>query len=127
MRLPRKNWLEWIVFGVASVLVVGTLGFLIYRTADMGDGPPVIEATVGPAERRGAGFALPVQVTNTGDQSADEVTIEITVHRGASVEQAELAVGLLPRRSRRQGWVQLAADPGGADSIAANVRSYREP
>lgn len=127
MRLPRKNWLEWIVFGVASVLVVGTLGFLIYRTADVDDGPPVIEAAVGPAERRGAGFALPVQITNTGDQSADEVIIEITVHRGASVEQAELAVGLLPRRSRREGWVQLAADPGTADSIAANVRSYREP
>lgn len=36
MKNLEKNWLEWIVFAVSLVLVVSTLGYLIYDGATFG-------------------------------------------------------------------------------------------
>lgn len=123
----RKNWLEWLVFGAGLVLVLSTLGFLIYDGARLSGAPPSIEVRLGAPERRAHGFAVPVAVTNHGDETAEGVVIEVTLEGGAGpTERGEFVVAFLPRRSKREGWVAFGTDPAGG-RLTPRVLGYEKP
>jgi len=121
----EKNWLEWCVFGVGLVLVLGTLGFLAYDGAKTGDGPARIEIELGEPEAGGEGFVVPVIVSNRGDSTAGDVQIEVTLEGGAA-ERGEFSIAFLPRRSTREGVVTFHTDPR-AGRLRARVLGYEKP
>ena len=124
----EKNWLEWVVFGVGLVLVLSTLGFLVYDGAtSAGDAPPALRVELGTPEQKGEHFVVPVTVTNRGDQTAEGVQIEVTLEAGASEpERGEFGVAFLPRGGRREGFVTFRTDPRSA-RLVSRVLGYEKP
>ena len=124
----QKNWLEWVVFGVGTLLVLSTLGFLVYDGAtSAGDEPPALTVVTGTPEQKGEQFIVPVTVRNDGGQTAEGVTIEVTLERdGAEAERGEFAVAFLPRGGKREGFVTFRTDPRTA-RLVPRVLGYEKP
>ncbi|HLM57124.1 MAG TPA: hypothetical protein VK422_13495 [Pyrinomonadaceae bacterium] len=124
----EKNWLEWVVFGVGLALVASTLGFLVYDGATTEDTPAEIEVRLGEPRRAGQSFLVPVTVVNGGGQTAEGVTIEVTLEGAAACEpeRGEFTVAFLPRRSTREGWVAFSTDPR-AGKLTARALGYEKP
>jgi uncharacterized protein (TIGR02588 family) len=123
----RKNWLEWVVFGVGLALVAGTLVFLVYDGASAGGDPPDLRVEVGAPEQRGARFVVPVTVFNDGDQTAEGVLVEVSLEQdGAEGERGEFSIPFLPRGGKREGWVTFRTDPRAA-RLVPRVLGYEKP
>jgi uncharacterized protein (TIGR02588 family) len=126
-RRVEKNWLEWLVFGVGLALVAGTLGFLIYDGATDAGNPPAIEVRLGEPRPTGHNFVVPVSVYNHGDETAEGVTVEVTLEGGGpEPERGELTIAFLPRRATREGWVAFRTDPRAA-RLTPRVLGYEKP
>ena len=121
MPKPTKNALEWTVFAVGLVLVIATLGYLIRESIMSGDGPPDVAVRLGPPRPSQHGYLLPVEVTNTGSATAEDVRVPIFLELpGGAREEAELDIAFLPPDSKRKGWVGFRSDPGqGTVSVGA--------
>lgn len=128
MKNLEKNWLEWIVFAVSLVLVVATLGYLVYDGATTGNTPPSIEFELGKPQLQADHFIVPVSVTNRGDETAEGVHIEVVLENGGQEqESAEFEIAFLPRLSTREGWVTFETDPRTVDGMNARVLGYEKP
>lgn len=131
MKIPRKNWLEWCVFGFGLVALVWVVGYL-GRNAWMHDGRPPALSVVMDSPWQQVGVmppyvVVPVTVRNDGDKAATEVDVEVTVVRGGEVvERAGLNIDELPRQSQRGGAVALRALPGPGE-LQARVLGYADP
>lgn len=128
MKNLEKNWLEWIIFAVSLVLVVSTLGYLIYDASTVGEAPPSIEFQLGETQQRSQQFIIPVSVTNQGDHTAEGVQIEVVLENGGKeLESAEFEIAFLPRRATRSGWVTFQTDPRTAERIKTRAVGYEKP
>jgi uncharacterized protein (TIGR02588 family) len=125
----QKNWIEWLVFGVGLVLVLGTLAALTRQALLVDRGPARVEVRLGtPRAERPGGTRLLVPVTgiNRGGETAERVRVEVLrEHRGRS-ERAELEIDSLPRYAERSGWVLLEGDAGDG-AMTGRVLGYLEP
>lgn len=124
----EKNWLEWLVFGAGLLLVVSTLGYLVYDGATAPDTPPDIEVRLGEPRPGGAGFLVPVTVVNRGGQTAGGVSVEVVLEAAGSPEpeRGEFTLAFLPRGGTREGWVSFRSDPR-AGRLTARAHGYEKP
>lgn len=128
MRKLEKNWLEWLVFAISLVLVVGTLGYLVYDVATLSDTPPNIEFAIGKPIPQSNYFLVPVTVTNRGDETAEAVQIEVVLESGGKPQESgEMEIAFLPRQSTREGWVTFQTNPQTVDQIRARVLGFEQP
>ncbi len=128
MKNLEKNWLEWIVFAVSLVLVLSTLGYLVYDRATFGDAPPSMEFQLGTPQPRLNHFLVPVSVTNRGDESAEGVHIEVVLLSGGKEQESgEFEIAFLPRHSTREGWVTFKTDPRTVEQMTARVLGFEKP
>ena len=128
MKNLEKNWLEWIVFGVSLILVVSTLGYLIYDVATFSEAPPSIELQVGTPQPRSNHFFVPVSATNRGDETAESVHIEVVLETGGKEQESgEFQIAFLPRHSTRSGWVTFETDPRTVEQMKARVLGFEKP
>jgi uncharacterized protein (TIGR02588 family) len=110
---PVKNRLEWIVFAVGLLLVLATLGFLVRESLAGQGGPPEIVARLGTPIRAAGGFMVPVEVTNVGRGTAEDVRVSVILEgRGSEPEEADVDISFLPRESRRSAWVTFPGELG---------------
>ena len=122
----KKNWLEWAVFAAGLVLVVATIGFLVYQGTTMGSEPPIIEVHLGAPQPRSQNFIVPVTVVNRGDKTAEGVHIEVVLEGGGATERSEFQIPFLPRHARHEGWAAFQTDPRAA-RLRARVLGFEEP
>jgi uncharacterized protein (TIGR02588 family) len=122
----KKNWLEWAVFYVSLALVVGVTGYLAYDAATAGTEEAEIEVSLGEPAASGAGFAVPVRVSNRGGQTAEGVHVEVLLRHAGGEERGEFVVAFVSRRSAREGFVTFRADPRGGQT-EARVVGYEKP
>lgn len=112
MPKPAKNRLEWIVFAVSLVLVLGTLGFLVRESLVATGGPPEVVVRLGQPRVAAGGFMVPVEVANLGKGTAEDVKVTVILELSQTErEEADLDIAFLPRDSRRNGWVTFRSDP----------------
>ena len=126
MKKVKKNWLEWSVFAVSAALIVAVIGFLVYESTTIGNSPPNIEVEVGAPEQRSSHFAVPVNVTNKGDHTAEGVHIEVVLRAGGKEETGDFEIAFLPRRGSREAWVTFKSDPR-SGTLEARVLGYEKP
>ena len=129
MTVPRKNPLEWAVFGLGLALVLATAGLVVYDAVTTGDGPPILRLELGPprpAEGVDRTFLVPVTVQNLGSQSAEGVEIEVALVTPAGRETAGYTIAFVPRRSLRRGWVAFRQDPR-TGRLSGRVLGYEQP
>lgn len=128
MKNIEKNWLEWVVFAASLVLVVSTLGYLVYDGATLGNAPPSIQFQLGKPQPQLNHFIVPVSVTNQGDETAEGVQVEVVLKSGGQEqESAQFEIAFLPRHSTRQGWVTFETNPRTVDEMKARVLGFEKP
>ena len=124
----EKNWLEWIVFAASLVLVLSTLGYLVYDGATLGESPAKIEFELGKPQPQSNHFMVPITVSNRGDETAEGVHIEVTLESGGKEQEtAEFDIAFLPRHSTREGWVTFKTDPRTVEQMQARVLGFEKP
>ena len=127
MNRPKKNWLEWTVFGVGLVLVLATLGYLVRESLVTHDGPPDVIARLGVPRPSAGGYLVPVEVSNVGQATAEDVRVPVFLDLpDGAREQAELAVAFLPRGSVRNGWASFRNDPA-RGLLRVGAIAFEEP
>ncbi len=127
MSRVEKNRLEWTVFALGLVLVLGTVGALVWDALQGEDSPPDLSVTLGRPERRGESWAVPVTVHNRGGETAEGARVVVTLELpGGEKEEAEYDVAFVPRGSQREGWVHFLHPPG-TGRLTGRVSGYEKP
>jgi uncharacterized protein (TIGR02588 family) len=123
-----KNALEWSVFGISLLLVLGIVAYLGYQTYTDKPSTPdlVVEYFPDPSEHAPQRYR--VVVHNRGGETAEQVQIELSIEKGGEeTDHAELNIAFAPKASKREGWVNFKEDPTQADTLIARVVSYKRP
>jgi uncharacterized protein (TIGR02588 family) len=127
MSKVQKNPLEWTVFFVSLAVVLATAGFLLWDAATAQGGAPDLRIELGAPQPGSGGFAVPVTVSNRGDETAEGVRVEVTLELpGAPAERAEIEMAFVPRRSQREGWVTFRRDPR-QGRLSGRAVGYEKP
>lgn len=121
-----KNALEWTVFGISLILVVGTLGWLVVAALQTDAGPARLQIHTGPPETADGRVTIPVTVKNDGGQVAESVEVRVTLGTGPARQEATFTIDYIPRDATRQGAVSFQAtdEPATPESI---VVGYSTP
>ena len=118
----HKNALEWTVFAAALLIVSGSVAMLVAGMIRGGEEPADLIVSTAAAERIATGFRVEVHVRNAGDQTAEDVHVEVALERdGETVEKAELTFAFVPRRSERSGFVVFRRDPKCCEIVPGTV------
>ena len=124
----QKNKLEWSVFAVSSLLLLGLIAYLCYETFTHKPSPPDLEVSYSKDSSKHNPFAYKIYLKNNGEETAEDVMIEASVLKADSVlEKSELQIAFSPKRSKREGWINFSINPAEADSINVKVMSYKKP
>jgi uncharacterized protein (TIGR02588 family) len=122
----EKNALEWSVFAGSLALIALVVGVLSYAQITSGERPPSLRIVAGQPIPSGDDFAVPLDVFNDGDVTAEEVEIEVVLSAGGAEERSAVVIAFVPRGSKRRAWVGFKQDPSRA-KLDTRVVGYREP
>lgn len=126
--MEKKNALEWSVFYISLIIVLGILGYLTYQSLAFEASPPDIDVAYRHEPSTNAPYRFHILMKNVGNETAEEVQVElVAMKNNVVVENAILDVPFLPRQSSREGWVIMTQDPALADSVYVRVISYKKP
>jgi uncharacterized protein (TIGR02588 family) len=117
-----KNRLEWAVFAVSLVIVVGVLALLVRAAVLWPGGPPRLSVELGQATSDGDAWVVPVRLVNQGGSSAEHIVVEVT----SGAETVELELERIPRGGSVRGWVGFTAPPRPGET-KARVRGFQAP
>jgi len=118
---------EWTTLAVSIVLILGLLALVTYVSMTGGDDLPIVEARPLPAEMRheGESYYLPVEVTNRGGRTAEEVVVEAELAgRDGSSEASEFTLDFLAGGETREGTAVFTADPSEGE-LTIDVASFQ--
>lgn len=122
----RNSPLEWVVAGLGLILVLGAVGFMLFKTFTNSDAPPTVQLRILDVTASSGGYLVLVEAHNSGDEAAAELGIEGTIERGGeTVETSATTFDFLPSDSVREGGLFFSQDPRG--SLTLRVLGYREP
>lgn len=122
----EKNWLEWAVTIVSGILVVFTLGFLGYQMIFEEETPPNIAVVLGEVSQKDGAFAVPIEVSNHGSETAENVVIKVVLQDDSDIEKAEITFAFLPGKSSENGYVVFSKKPE-SKNLKIHVKGYGTP
>jgi len=78
---PARNRVEWVTFGVAATIVAATATLMVVQSFGSFDPAAPVAEPAGAVRATEGHWYVPVDVTNTGDETAAEVqvTAELTI------------------------------------------------
>lgn len=121
---PTRNRAEWFSLGISLTL----LSAVVATVASLWLKPSLkpAEFTVEPGEVRPANnhYYLPITITNEGDATAAEVTVEGTLETTSPEEVAATTFDFIPARSQAEGVLIFSEEPSTA---SVRVISYQKP
>lgn len=103
----KKNALEWTVFALGCLTILGLVGTLAMEAATTKGVGPALTVKSGTPRERGGAWEVPVTVRNEGDAPASAVAV--TGRSGE--EEASYDIELLPADSRREGVLRFETRP----------------
>jgi uncharacterized protein (TIGR02588 family) len=123
--------IQWIVAGIALVVVLASFGVVAYAGLARDDDQPAIEARIDSVSAGAVGYQVHVTVTNRGGGAAMDVQVQAT---GTDHSAAAAALGALsplrfdylPGGSSATGMFVVPADPR-TTGLQVEVASYRQP
>jgi uncharacterized protein (TIGR02588 family) len=116
---------EWITLLISSLLIAAVVVAVGYFEFTGGDLPSTFQAEPQSVETRAgsAQFYLPVTVTNTGDEPAQDVRVRVELRTGETTETAVFTLELLAPGASDEGVAVFAHDPS-AGEVSALVESF---
>lgn len=104
--------LEWLAAAIGLVLVVGTIGFLIYNAAVAKNTPPVLSVKRNSVETLESGYLVKFSLRNDGESNASEVVVEgKLVQNGEDLETSSVTIKYSPAYSTREGGLFFSKNP----------------
>lgn len=118
---------EWAVAGLGALLLVATLGYLVYDAVASADSAPDPAVQVLRIQRQEGRFLVRVKVVNRGREPAAMLRVTGELRRGETVvEQSDTEFDFLPGRSAREAGLFFEHDPG-AFELRLGARSFQQP
>lgn len=103
---------EWIIAGFGLILVVAALSTILYRAITEETKPPILEISFEAPQPVANGYLVKFRVKNTGNQTANDLTIEGLLKRGEeSVETSTTRLNYAPANSEREGGLFFTKNP----------------
>jgi uncharacterized protein (TIGR02588 family) len=127
-RRPRQVPLvEWVAGLVSAVILLGTIGYLVYATLQPGSDEPILTVTVVQTRESDGSFVVDVEVRNRSRGAAADVHIAGRVRSVDSFEaHGEARVDYVPGFSTRRASLVFGVDPGGHGAVVRIV-GYSRP
>lgn len=123
----RIPFLEWLTAAIGLILVVGAIGFIIYKAATNEQKPPILKVSYGAVEKNEAGYLVKFEVENSGDETAAAVVIEGKLTKGVSeVETSSATFDYAPSHSKRNGGLYFKNNPKEFD-FEIFPKGYQKP
>ena len=98
------------VFGLA--LVLGSIGFMVYKAATSDGSPADITVQVDSTLQTRNGYLVKFRAVNTGGSTVEGLTIEGTLRNGSeTVETSDTVLEWVPAHSEREGGLFFTSDP----------------
>jgi uncharacterized protein (TIGR02588 family) len=116
---------EWITLLISGLLIAAVVVAVGYFEVTSGDLPPTFQAEPQQAETRAGSdlFYVPVTVTNTGDEPAQEVRVRVELHTDETTDTAVFTLELLAPGASEEGVAVFTQDPSEGE-IRAVVESF---
>jgi uncharacterized protein (TIGR02588 family) len=116
-----------LVAALGLLLVLGTVGFLVYRGATTGTRPPSIRIEQRAVTPQQNGFVLEVDVRNDGDRTAAALTLEGELELpGGKKETSDVSLDYVPSNSHRRAGLFFEHDPE-KYAVKLRAKGYQEP
>lgn len=120
-------FLEWLKAAIGLILVVGALGFIIYKAVTNGHEPPIIKVSYGAVEKNEAGYLVKLEVENSGDETAADVVIEGKLTKDIEeIETSAVTFDYAPSHSKRSGGLYFKNNPNEFD-FEISPKGYQKP
>lgn len=114
---------EWVTLILSTLLIAAVVGAVGFFSLTGGDQPPSFTTVTGAAEARAGRFYLPVTITNTGDEPAQEIRVRVELQSGETTESATFTIELLAAGASDEGTAIFSRDPAQGE-IRAVVESF---
>lgn len=103
---------EWVVAALSAVLVLGSMGFLLWEALTERASPPAITVQVDSIVNTGSGYVVEFRAHNRGQTTGAGVVIEgeLLADTG-SVETSSVTLDYVPSESSRGGGLFFSHDP----------------
>lgn len=119
--------LEWLLVGIGFLLVLLTIGFLVYRVATGEKSPPDINVKVTEIRKTGEKYLVKFALENTGDETAADVTLEGEIKAGEQlIETSDVTVDYISSHSKKEGGMFFTEDPQAHD-FKIRAKGYNNP
>jgi uncharacterized protein (TIGR02588 family) len=123
----RPPVLEWLIGALGALLLVGTIGFLVWHALGRDEAPPDVRVVIEGVLELQNGYLVQFRALNEGGATAAQLVIEGELSGpDGPVETSEATLDYLPPRSDRQGGLFFARDPRGLD-LQLRARGYAKP
>jgi uncharacterized protein (TIGR02588 family) len=111
-QIAKPTALEWIIAVIGVILVVGSIGFLLYSAIIQTDKPPTLIVNKKPTETVEGGFLVKFVLENKGENNAAAVTVEGKLMNGEKeIETSSASISYAPSNSKREGGLFFNENP----------------
>lgn len=119
---------EWLIAAAGFILVVGAIGFTLYRAMSEDKTPPKLTIKYDAPVPSGDGWLVKFRVTNTGNQTAAAVTVEGELKsEDGGTETGTATLVYSPANSERGGGLYFTKNPQPPSALKIRVTGYEEP
>jgi uncharacterized protein (TIGR02588 family) len=115
---------ERVALTIAALILAVVIGMIVFLWITSEHAPPRFEVTRGELRTENGAFYLPVTVTNQGDETASQVTLEGSLTVDGAEESATTTFDFIPGHSEVEAVLIFRADP---QEATIGVVSYQEP
>lgn len=124
--MKSRNVVEWAVLAL-SVLSIGVLvGALVVEGLSESRPPdPRVELLTDQARAGAAGWIVPAEVVNDGDQAAQAVVLEASATVDGKEETSEIEIDYVPAATTVEIAFAFSAEPDG--EVTVRLVGYRSP
>ena len=123
----NRNWLEWLILLVSTVLVIVLVGYLLISGLTS-QGPAAIRTeliTADAADSPDGGWVVPLTVRNEGGTAAAAIVVEATAIVDGTEEASQLTVDLLAADSEVELVLGFSGRPEG--EVEVRVVGFETP
>lgn len=108
----RPHWVEWLTGLVATLLVLATIGWLVFEAISTDERPPEFSARVLTIEPVPSGWRVMVEVRNRADQAAAAVLVKGSLMDATTtIEDVEVTFDYIAGGSTTRGGLFFVNDP----------------
>ncbi len=126
-RVEKPPALEWLIAAAGLILVVGTIGFLIYQAVTDKNTPPDLSVSTDSVVRTENGYLVKFSIYNKGDDNAADIVVEGKIKQnGEDLETSSVTIDYAPSNSKREGGLFFTKNP---DYFEFEIRAlgYKKP